>query len=167
MRISLKFLGDAFTIVVLFLGTGAFISLVMDGSNPDVATDGSWLTQLGGSLIYIVVLVRAVPLRREILQAVKANKLLLFLVLFAILSTVWSEDAGLTIRRGFAVVATTLFGLDFAVRYSIREQVRLFGIALGLAVAISVVVEIFFHGLVPTVDTAYPDAWNGAFVQKN
>jgi len=80
---------------------------------------------------------------------------------------IWSEDAGLTIRRGFAVLATTLFGLDFAVRYSIREQVRLFGIALGLAVAISVVVEIFFHGLVPTVDTSYPDAWNGAFVQKN
>jgi exopolysaccharide production protein ExoQ len=167
MRISLKFLGDAFTIVVLFLGTGAFVSLLMDSSNPNQVTDGSLLTQFGWSLIYIVVLARAVPLRQEILQAVKANKALLFLVLFAILSTVWSEDAGLTIRRGFAVLATTLFGLDFAVRYSVREQVRLFGIALGLAVAISVVVEIFFHGLVPTVDTAYPDAWNGAFVQKN
>src|SRR5713226_8007247 len=167
MRISLKFLADAFTIIVLFLGTGAFISLLMDSSNPDQVTDGSLLTQFGWSLIYIVVLVRAVPLRREILQAVKANKALLFLVLFAILSMIWSEDAGLTIRRGFAVLATTLFGLDFAVRYSIREQVRLFGIALGLAVAISVVVEIFFHGLVPTVDTSYPDAWNGAFVQKN
>ncbi len=167
MRISLKFLADAFTIIVLFLGTGAFISLLMDSSNPDQVTDGSLVTQFGWSLIYIVVLVRAVPLRREILQAVKANKALLFLVLFAILSMIWSEDAGLTIRRGFAVLATTLFGLDFAVRYSIREQVRLFGIALGLAVAISVVVEIFFHGLVPTVDTSYPDAWNGAFVQKN
>jgi len=167
MRISLKFLGDAFTILVLFLGTGAFISLMMDSSNPDATTDGSLLTQFGWSLIYIVVLVRAVPLRREILQVLKANKLLIVLVFFAIFSAVWSEDAGLTIRRGLAVLATTLFGLDFAVRYSIREQVRLFGIALGLAVAISVVVEIFFHGLVPTVDSSYPDAWNGAFVQKN
>lgn len=167
MRISLKFLGDAFTIVVLFLGTGAFISLLMDSSNPDAVTDGSLLTQFGWSLIYIAVLVRAAPLRREILRTVKANKSLLFLVLFAILSMIWSADAGLTIRRGFAVLATTLFGLDFAVRYSIREQVRMFGIALGLAVAISVVVELCFHGLVPTVDTAYPDAWNGAFVQKN
>src|SRR5216684_6815549 len=167
MRISLKFLGVGFTIMVLFLGTGAFISLLMDSSNPDQVTDGSLVTQFGWSLIYIVVLVRAVPLRREILQVLKANKLLIVLVFFAIFSAVWSEDAGLTIRRGLAVLATTLFGLDFAVRYSIREQVRLFGIALGLAVAISVVVEIFFHGLVPTVDTSYPDAWNGAFVQKN
>jgi exopolysaccharide production protein ExoQ len=167
MRISLKFLGDAFTIVVLFLGTGAFMSLMMDTSDPNKVTDGSLLMQLGWSLIYIVVLVRAVPLRREIRQVVKANKALLFLVLLAILSAAWSQDAGLTIRRSLAVLATTLFGLDFAVRYSIREQVRLFGTALGLAVAISVVVEIFFHGLVPTVDTAYPDAWNGAFVQKN
>ncbi len=79
MRISLKFLGDAFTIMVLFLGTGAFISLLMDSSNPDQVTDGSLVTQFGWSLIYIVVLVRAVPLRREILQAVKANKALLFL----------------------------------------------------------------------------------------
>ena len=70
------------------------------------------------------------PAAREILRTVKANKSLLFLVLFAILSMIWSEDAGLTIRRGFAVLATTLFGLDFAVRYSIREQVRMFGIAL-------------------------------------
>ena len=167
MRISLKFLGDAFTILVLFLGTGAFISLMMDNSNPDSATDGSLLTQFGWSLIYLAVLLRALPLRREILEAVKANKVLLFLVLFAILSSVWSEDPGLTFRRGFAVLATTLFGLDFAVRYPIGEQVRLFGIALGLAVAISVLVEIFFHGMVPTVDNAYPDAWNGAFAQKN
>jgi exopolysaccharide production protein ExoQ len=167
MRISLKFLDNAFTVIVLFLGTGAFVSLLMDNSNPDVATDGSWLTQFGWSLIYIIVLVRASSIRREILRAVKANKALIFLVLFAVLSTGWSADAGLTIRRSLAVVATTLFGIDFAVRYSVREQVRLFGIALGIAVAISVLVELFFHGLVPTVDTAYADAWNGVFVQKN
>ena len=167
MRISLKFLDNAFTVIVLFLGTGAFVSLLMDNSNPNVVTDGSWLTQFGWSLIYIIVLVRASSIRREILRAVKANKALIFLVLFAVLSTGWSADAGLTIRRSLAVVATTLFGIDFAVRYSVREQVRLFGIALGIAVAISVLVELFFHGLVPTVDTAYADAWNGVFVQKN
>src|SRR5712691_4341697 len=167
MRISLKFLANAFAVMVLFLGTGAFISLARDTSNPDATTDGSMLTQLGWSLIYIVVLVRAVPLRRQIVQALKANKALLFLLLFAILSAAWSANVGLTVRRGFAVLATTLFGIDFAIRYSLREQVRLFGIAIGAAVAISVVVELFFHGLVPTVDTAYPDAWNGAFGQKN
>jgi exopolysaccharide production protein ExoQ len=167
MRISLKFLGDAFTILVLFLGTGAFISLLMDKSNPDLVTDGSWLTQVGWTLIYIMVLVRAAPLRREIWRTAKANKPLLFLVLLALVSSLWSADAGLSIRRGFAVLATTLFGLDFAVRYSIRDQVRLFGTALALAIAASVIVELFFHGMVPTVDTAYTDAWNGAFVQKN
>jgi exopolysaccharide production protein ExoQ len=125
MRISLKFLDDAFTVMVLFLGTGAFVSLTMDTSNPNAVTDGSMVTQLGWSLIYIVVLVRAVPRRREIIQAVKSNKSLVLLVLLAIVSAVWSEDAGLSVRRGFAVLATTLFGIDF------------------------------------------PDAWNGAFVQKN
>ncbi len=167
MRISLKFLNDAFTVLVLFFGTGAFMSLMLDTTNPNGAADGSMFLQLGWTLIYIAVLVRAVPLRHEIKQAVKANKALLFLILLAIGSTIWSEDAGVTIRRSFAVLGTTLFGIDFAVRYSIREQVRLFGIAVGVAVGISIVVELFFHGLIPTVDTAYPDAWNGAFVQKN
>ena len=148
MRISLKFLDNAFTVIVLFLGTSAFVSLLMDNSNPNVVTDGSWLTQFGWSLIYIIVLVRASSIRREILRAVKANKALIFLVLFAVLSAGWSADAGVTIRRSLAVAATTLFGIDFAVRYPVREQVRLFGIALGIAVAISVLVELFFHGLV-------------------
>jgi exopolysaccharide production protein ExoQ len=167
MRLPHKPLGNAFTIAVLFMGTGAFISLLMDNSNLSSATEGSWLTQLGWTLIYLVVVVRAVPLRREIVQTAKANKVLICLVLLAILSTLWSEDPGLTVRRGLAVLGTTLFGLDFAVRYPVGEQVRLFGIAMGLAVAISVLVEIFFHGLVPTVDSAYPDAWNGVFAQKN
>jgi hypothetical protein len=51
MRISLKFLADVFTIVVLFLGTGAFMSLLMDTSDPNKVTDGSLLMQLGWSLI--------------------------------------------------------------------------------------------------------------------
>jgi exopolysaccharide production protein ExoQ len=167
MRISHKSLGDAFTVLVLFQATGAFFSLMRDNTNPDSATDGSLVMQLSWSLIYLIVLLRAVPMRRKIVQAVKANKALLLLVLVAILSSVWSEDPGLTLRRSVAVFASTLFGLDFAVRYRIGEQVRLFGIALGVAISISVLVEIFFHGFVPTVDNAYPDAWNGIFAQKN
>ncbi len=167
MRISLKFLSNAFSVMVLFLGTGAFLSLAMDRSNPDVVTDGSMWTQLGWTLIYIVVLVRVVPRHRQIWQAVKSNRLLIFLVLLALISAAWSQDGGLTVRRGLAVLGTTLFAIDFAVRYSLRDQVRLFQYALGLAVGLSVFVELFFHGLVPTVDTVYPNAWNGAFVQKN
>ncbi len=167
MRVSLKFIWNTFAIVVLFLGTGAFISMAIDTSNPDSATDGSALMQLGWAMIYIVVLVRAFPLRRQIFKALAANKALLFLLLLAILSAAWSANPGLTVRRGFALLATTLFGIDFAIRYSLREQLRLFGIAIAVAITISVVVELFFHGLVPTVDTAYPDAWNGVFGQKN
>lgn len=167
MRISLKFLGNAFTILVLFLGTGAFLSLMMDHSDPATATEGSAVMQLVWSLIYVLVLARAASRYREIWRVARENKFILLLLVLALVSTAWSEDAGLTIRRALAVLGTTLFALDLAVRYPVREQIRLFEYALGLAVGISVFVELFYHGLVPTVDTAYPDAWNGIFVQKN
>jgi exopolysaccharide production protein ExoQ len=79
----------------------------------------------------------------------------------------WSGDPGLTLRRGMALLATTLFGLDFAVRYPIRKQLQLVTIALSAIVALSVVVQVFFAGLVPVVDKAYPNAWVGLFDQKN
>jgi len=117
--------------------------------------------------IYIIVAMRAVPYYRQILQTVRDNKLLLLLVLLAILSAFWSEDPSLTLRRAVALLATTLFGLDFAVRYSVREQVRLVSIALTLGVLLSIVAEVLFHGLIPAVDTTHSGAWHGVFDQKN
>src|SRR5208282_5644665 len=44
---------------------------------------------------------------------------------------------------------------------------QLVAIALSAVVALSVVVQVFFAGLIPVVDKAYPDAWVGLFDQKN
>src|SRR4029077_7976394 len=129
-----KFWGDAFILAVLFLATGAFQSLVLDNSNPQAGADGSPLMKVLWAAVYSVVALRVISQYQRIMQVVRANKLLLSLVLFAILSTVWSEDPALTLRRGVAVLATTALGIDFAVRYPIREQLRLLGVVLGLTV---------------------------------
>jgi len=117
--------------------------------------------------IYVMVAMRALQHRRLVLQIVRANTLLVLLVLFALFSALWSEDPNLTLRRGIAVLATTVFGVDLAVRYSVREQLRLTRITLLLAITLSIVVDTLFHGLIPTVDSAYSSAWNGIFGQKN
>jgi exopolysaccharide production protein ExoQ len=167
MNISRKYLGDVFTILVLALATGAFQSLVLETSTTQTVNEGNPLLQIIWAAVYALVLIRAFQNFRPIVAAVRANKFLIALVLLAVLSVFWSEDPGLTLRRGLALLATTLFGLDFAVRYSIRKQLQLVAIALSAIVALSVVVQVFFAGLVPVVDKAYPNAWVGLFDQKN
>lgn len=161
MRLSPNFLGDAFTVGVLFLATTAFQSLIVDASTPQAVAKGSALMQSLWVAIYVMVAMRALQHRRLVLQIVRANTLLVLLVLFALFSALWSEDPNLTLRRGIAVLATTVFGVDLAVRYSVREQLRLTRITLLLAITLSIVVDTLFHGLIPTVDSAYSSAWNG------
>jgi len=167
MNISRKYLGDVFTILVLALATGAFQSLVLETATTRTVNEGNPLLQIIWAAVYALVLIRAFRNFRPIAAAVRANKFLIALVLLAVVSVFWSEDPGLTLRRGLALLATTLFGLDFAVRYTIRKQLQLVAIALSAIVALSVVVQVFFAGLVPVVDKAYPDAWVGLFDQKN
>lgn len=168
MRISKKFWGDAFTLAALFLASGAFQSLVVDNSNPQAGAEGSPIMKVLWAVVYSVVALRVISQYHRIMRVVRENKLLLSLVLFAILSTVWSEDPALSLRRGVAVIATTALGIDFAVRYPIREQLRLLGAVLGLTVLLSIVAQVLLPGAIPTVDTAADaDAWYGVFNQKN
>jgi O-antigen ligase len=120
------------------------------------------------AVVYSVVALRVIAQFHRIMQVVRANKLLISLVLLAILSTIWSEDPALTLRRGVAVLATTALGIDFAVRYPIRVQMRLLGAVLGLTVLLSILAQVFLPGAIPTVNKAADaDAWYGVFNQKN
>ena len=160
-------LDSGFTIAVLILATTAFQSLVLNPSNPDAGVQGSPEMRAIWAAVYAIVVVRAFTNRNQIIDAIRANKFLLLMILMAVVSTVWSAAPGLTLRRSFAVVLTSLFGIDFAVRYSIQRQLRLIGFALGFTVLMSVFIQIFFPHAIPSLESIYSDAWNGVFVQKN
>jgi exopolysaccharide production protein ExoQ len=145
-----------FACAILFGATQSFQFLL----NVRAEDDGSPLVQALWGCIYLIVALRAVPLYRQIVTLLRANRFIVLLVLFAIMSTAWSQDPSLTFRRGIALLGTTLIGIDLAVRYSIREQLRLLCVVLGLFVLLSIIVQVFFPGLVPNVnfDTG---AWHG------
>jgi exopolysaccharide production protein ExoQ len=167
MRVPVKLLNAAFTVVVLFLAIGAFQSLVMDVSNPETLTRGSTALQVVWSCIYVVVALRALPLYRQMGSFIRSNKLLIFLLALTVLSTLWSGDPGLTFRRSIGVLGTTLFGIDFALRYPIRDQLRMLCFVLGLTVLLDLIVQVCWPGSIPIVDAAYGEGWNGGFLQKN
>lgn len=167
MNVSRRYLGDVFTIIVLVLGTGALQSLIVDSSNSKAISEGNPFLQVVWACIYVITAIRAAQQPRAILEMIRSNKLLIGLVLLTFFSAAWSADPGLTLRRSIALLATTLFGVDFAVRYSLRDQLRLLAVALGGVVLLSVIVQVFFPGQIPTADMLYPDAWVGLFGQKN
>lgn len=157
---------DAFTLAVLFLATGAFQTFAVDHSDLRSVDNGSRFMEILWVAVYGVVVFRLIPQSRLIITMVRANKFLLLLVLLAVSSTMWSGDPGLTLRRTIALVATTLIAIDFAVRYSVRDQLRLLCIVLGLVVSLGIVAELFFRGLIPGAD--YDSAaWHGLWSAKN
>ncbi len=166
MRIRRKVLHDAVTIAILFLATGAFLPLVVDPTDTRAATDGSLIMEVIWFVVYVVVVIRLIPHYRRIVALVRANKTLMLLVLLAICSVFWSEFPGLTLRRGVALLATTLIGIDFAVRYSVRDQVRIVCTVLGVVVLLGIITRIISPGLIPSGDYK-SDAWHGLLGYKN
>jgi exopolysaccharide production protein ExoQ len=166
MGIRRKLMEDAFMLVVLFLATGAFQTFAVDHSDLRSVDNGSRFMEILWVAVYGVVVLRLIPQSRLIITMVRANKFLLLLVLLAVSSTIWSGDPGLTLRRTIALVATTLIGIDFAVRYSVRDQLRLLYIVLGLVVSLGIVAQLFFPRLIPGVDFDSA-AWHGLWSAKN
>jgi exopolysaccharide production protein ExoQ len=165
MKISYRVLWNSLTLIVLFLSTGAFLSLIVD---PGVqgSSEGSPLTQALWAVVFLVVTLLAISMYRQILPLVRANKCLCILVLLTIVSAAWSQDSVGTLRQSIALLATTLFGIEIAIRYSIREQLRMACIVLGSVILLSIATQIFLPGLVPQLGTD-SSIWQGAFGNKN
>jgi exopolysaccharide production protein ExoQ len=165
MTISYRVLQNVFTGMALFLSTGAFLSLIVD-TNLQASSDGSPATQVIWAFVFLVVFFLAISMYREILLLARANKSLCFLVLLAIISAAWSQDSAGTLRQSLALLATTLFGIEIALLYSIRKQLRLICIVLGSVILLSILVQIFLPGLLPQAGSD-ASVWQGAFAQKN
>jgi exopolysaccharide production protein ExoQ len=166
MRVPRQFLQDAATVFILFMTTGAFATVIVDSPDSQATTNGSPMMWVFWSLLYSIIVMRLIPKYREVAALVRANRFLFAMVAMTVLSTIWSDDPGLTFRRSIALSATTLLGMDFALRYSIREQLRLLSVVLGIFVVLSIVVQVLFPGFVPYLDFG-DEAWHGVLSFKN
>lgn len=99
---------------------------------------------------------------KNILIVVLRSPHILILVIFAALSALWSENRGATLSRTVALGMTTLFAAYFASKYTLREQVHMLAIAIGLYVVTSVLVVFGIPG-----HGTEGLAWEGVFTQKN
>jgi O-antigen ligase len=154
----------AFVFSVLLLSTGAFMSLTVAPGEVQETASGQAGMQVLWMVIYLVALVLLTRHCQTALMEVSKEYLAVGLVLLAVVSTLWSDDPSLTLRRSIALVLTCLFGVYLGSRFSFREQLQLLAGVAAVCVAFSVPFGILGVGH-PVEDIS--DAWYGIFVHKN
>ncbi|MBE9192592.1 O-antigen ligase family protein [Gloeocapsopsis crepidinum LEGE 06123] len=170
MKNFLKLAENSFTVIALILFTGGVLGVLL---RPDGASaEGSALFQIIWFVVYAIT-AGLLLIRLKGFTKIPTNlnldiALLLSIVAIgiALFSYYWSVVPSVTLRRSFALLGTSIFGVYFSVRYQPREQLRLLGWAFGLMVVLSFVFAIAIprYGI-----DVFPHAgaWRGVFAQKN
>lgn len=102
---------------------------------------------------------------RRVLNAARTVWPLLCLPVLAFLSTAWSVQPSVTLRRSVPLLAATIIAIYVGERYSIKEFAHLLTKVLCLMIALVVL----FYLVAPeyVVDSAYGGAWKGLSTFKN
>jgi exopolysaccharide production protein ExoQ len=103
---------------------------------------------------------------RRVLRAARTAWPLLSLAAFACLSTLWSVQPMLTLRRSVLLLAATIIAIYVGERYSLTEFARLLTRTLCLMMAM--VAALYFVAPGYVIDySAYGGAWKGLSAYKN
>lgn len=98
------------------------------------------------------------------------DKLLCLLTVLALVSFVWSESPDFTLFNARDVLMMTSFGLYFATRFSLKEQVQLVACTLFIGSLLSTILAIGLPSIgVHQADgiESHPGAWKGVYGHKN
>lgn len=103
---------------------------------------------------------------RRAFNALSGATMLLGLALLAMASTAWSIDPDLSLRRGAALLATTLLGIYLAARFDWITALRLLGGVWLALMAASLISGLLTPGFGVMSET-HPGAWSGGWWEKN
>ena len=166
MRVS--FVEETLTVCVLVLSTGAFVNLFPGEQGVEYVEQGLLFAQILWSALYFVMFFFA---RRRIVELVRLiwqEKPLVLLLGWALLSVVWSIDKQVTVRHFIALLATSFLGVYLAIRYDLREQLRLVLVSLMIVITSSAVACIVFPNYATSADNPFEKpAWQGVLSHKN
>ncbi|GAB4524348.1 MAG: O-antigen ligase [Pleurocapsa sp.] len=116
--------------------------------------------------IFLAVVCLLVLRSQDTIKTLTHGKIIWILVILVLLSFLWSNIPDISFRGAFAFMETCAFGLYFASRYNINEQLRLIACALGITSLISLLYTLVLpsYGIENGIHLG---AWRGPFIQKN
>lgn len=116
--------------------------------------------------IYAITLFLIFARVKSAVNTAKADPFLWMLVVIAAISFMWSDFPSESRKGGLDVLKTTLFGLYFASRFTLKEQLRLLVYALGIGAVITLLYTLAFRGTGLESGT-HAGAWRGTLLHKN
>lgn len=168
MRKILIFAEQAFTVLSLIMYSGAIFVVVLSGGagQEDLIEYDSSLIRIFYSLIYLVTLVLLVLRWKTTLYFLKKDFWLYFLIFLSAVSIIWSFEPSTTLKNSFSLINSSLFGLYFASRYSLKQQLHLLAWNFAIIIILSFVFAIALpkYGIQSDLDGS---KWRGVFTHKN
>lgn len=153
--------GAGFLLLVLF--SNALIApLLSDPADPD---GGAALRLLWPPVYLASVMLIALSPARVWRTALRAWPVVVLAGL-TVISTTWSLDPALTLRRSVAVMMTAVFGLWLAARFSWPDLLRLVAAMFALLAVGSLIAGAVFPAF-GVMQEIHPGAWRGLWWEKN
>jgi O-antigen ligase len=157
------------TIFVFLLASTGLLLPLLQAQNGTVvdASQGDPVTQAVWFLVYLVMFLLFLVQWRYLISVALRDKLLLLLTALAIVSVLWSVAPDVTVRRGVALIGTSLFGVYLAGRFSEAEMLRLLAWTFGIAAVLSLVFAVALPSYGISQDPITQGDWKGIFDHKN
>ncbi len=136
-----------------------------EGEFPDTTPEVPLIVNIL-SATYVVIFVLLLLRWKKVISIVLKSWLFWILLGLAISSVFWSSLPDLTRTRVIALTGTMMFSLYLASRYSLKEQLHLFGWIFGIIVVTSYFLAIVlpFYGIMGNL---HAGAWRGIYNHKN
>ena len=117
-------------------------------------------------LIYAIALFFLLARKQSSIRTARGNILIWLLPVLTIISFLWSDFPDESLRKGIVVIQTSYFGLYFASRFTIKQQLHLLAWTFGIVAILSLLFGIAFSGA--SIEAgANAGAFRGPFTQKN
>ncbi len=163
---------ERFTAVSLFLSSMSFFFTMLYGKNMRENTLDSINTgdlHTGVTIInlvlYLLLSIFVASRYKQFIRAIAVAWPMLILAGFCLLSTIWSIDPGLTLRRSAFLMGTTLAGIYLGSRYTVTEVTEILLISFYTMCAFTLIYRIAAPRYV--IDVSHGNALRGMTLHKN
>jgi len=171
MRLSLQQLEIIFTVLSLIHYISDWLPLILSGGASE--GDGFSFSSINLAanvalylLTYLIATFFLVLRWKKAIFFMSKDRIIWVMVAFTLISITWSVSPSRTLKSCIGLIGTTLFGVYFGTRYSIKEQIKLLAYAYGLILFFSI---LFIVGL-PRYGVehgVHAGAIRGMFTHKN
>jgi len=157
----------AFAVAGIFLLSQALVPLLLAASGTlGGPYEGNPVLRTMFAAIHAISLGLVIVHWRPALPALLRRPEIAALVVLALASAQWSAAPDVTVRRAFALLGTTAFGLFLASRFTPRALLGVVAAAFGLSAVLSLVFAIAMPAI--GIDHfRHPGAWQGVYTHKN